>query len=286
MPDLDWIRTTHGEICTQGGHVTRWSGGGGDILFLSRESRFAPGQAIRGGIPVIFPWFGDDPEGRGRSAHGFARRLPWRVLDESREAGESRCRLALEDDERTRVLWPHAFELTLDVSFGDTLALALTVTNRDAAPFRCEIALHTYLTVGDVRRIRVRGLERTPYIDKVDGFRHKEEGDAPVGLTGETDRVYTGTTTTCVVEDPMRGRAIEIAKEGSRSTILWNPWQDKTAGMSDLADDEWASFVCVESANVGEDAVVLPPGGSRVMRVSVSATETRKPDARNDQVDR
>jgi D-hexose-6-phosphate mutarotase len=270
VSELSWIRSATGEVCTQGAHVTRWSADGKAVLFLSRASRFAPGQAIRGGVPVIFPWFGDDPDGRGRSAHGFARRLAWRVVDSAMDATPARCRLALEDDEATRALWPHAFQLSLDVSFGDALELTLSATNRGSTPFRCEMALHTYLAVADVRQIRVRGLEDTAFIDKVDGMARKREGRSPIALTGETDRVYLGTTGTCVVEDPVWRRSLEIAKDGSRSTILWNPWEARAAAFGDLGDDEWTAFVCVESGNVADDALVLAPGQSHRMRVRLS----------------
>jgi glucose-6-phosphate 1-epimerase len=259
------VKTLYGDVCLQGGHVTRW----GDVLFVSRKSRFEPGQAIRGGVPVIFPWFGDDPEGRGRPAHGFARRALWRLVDRAESAGESRVIVELENDDATRAMWPHRFALRLDVTFGESLGLALTVENRDTAALRCETALHTYLAVGDVRRISIRGLDGATYIDKVDGMKQKREGTAPIRLTGETDRVYLGTTSACRVEDPMRGRVLTIEKDGSRSTILWNPWSEKSAAMSDLADDEWPTFVCVESGNVHADALTIAPGDAHTMRVRV-----------------
>jgi glucose-6-phosphate 1-epimerase len=267
---LTWAKTSHGDVCLQGGHVTRWTGGGGDVLFMSRQSRFEPGQPIRGGVPVIFPWFGDDPDGRGRPAHGFARRLPWRLLDRTETALETRCALRLDDSDTTRAQWPHAFGLRLDVVFGDALTMTLTVENRDAAPFRCETALHTYLKVGEVRRIAIHGLEETTFLDKADGMRTKRETAQPIRLTGATDRVYLDTTSACRIVDPMGGRAITIDKDGSRSTILWNPWSEGAAAMSDLADDEWPTFVCVESANVHQNALTLAPGASHAMRVTIS----------------
>lgn len=270
MSELSWWRTRHGDVCLQGGHVTRWSGRGGDVLFMSRQSHFEPGQAIRGGVPVIFPWFGDDPEGRGRSAHGFVRRLPWRVIDSAETADDARCTLEIADDETTRALWGHRFHLQLDVVFGATLTMSLLVENRDDVPFRCEMALHTYFTVGDVRRIAIRGLEHTSYLDKVDGMRQKREGSAPVAFTGEVDRVYLDTTATCQIDDPVLGRTIDVAKEGSRSTIVWNPWIDKSARMSDLGANEWSQFVCVESGNVGEAAMTLEPGARHTMITRVS----------------
>ncbi|MCY3000658.1 MAG: D-hexose-6-phosphate mutarotase, partial [Planctomycetota bacterium] len=124
---LDWLRTDTTELCTQGAHLARWRDG----LFLSSRSRFERGQAIRGGIPLIFPWFGDDPLQLGRGAHGFARRVEWRVLEREEHANGLRARLELRDDETTRALWPHRFRAELSVDAGDELALELTVHNTD-----------------------------------------------------------------------------------------------------------------------------------------------------------
>jgi glucose-6-phosphate 1-epimerase len=269
MSELSWLRTRHGEICLQGGHVTYWSGRGGTVLFMSRHTRLEPGQAIRGGVPVIFPWFGDDPEGRGRSPHGFVRRLPWRLVENHETEESTRCVLDIEDDDETRALWAHRFRLQLEVTFGAALTLMLTVENRDPTPVRCEIALHTYITVGDVRRIAIRGLEGTEYLDKVNGMRRTREGDTPIVLTGETDRVYLNTTATCEIDDPVLSRTTTIAKDGSRSTIVWNPWSEKAARMSDLGD-EWPHFVCVESGNVGADAVTVEPGARHTLTARIS----------------
>ena len=271
MNALSWLRTPHGDLSLDGGHVTRWSGGGGDVLFLSRESRYAPGDPIRGGIPVICPWFGDDPEGRGRAAHGFARRRRWRLVDRVDTADATRATLELADDDGTRALWPHAFVLRLEVVFGAALELALTVENRDRATFTYEDALHTYFTVGDIQRVLVRGLEGANYLDTVGAVRPTRQNDNAIAFAGETDRVYNATTATCHIDDPTLGRTIEVAKSGSHSTVVWNPWIEKAARLKDLGDDEWTRFVCVESGNIGADAIRLEPGESHTTRVEISA---------------
>lgn len=271
MQTLTWIRSPFGEVCTQGAHVARWGHAGQEVLFLSRNSRFEPGQAIRGGVPVIFPWFGDDPEGEGRPAHGFARRAPWNLVESRTEADALRVALELTDDEGTRAQWPHRFHLRLEAELGQVLTLTLRLENRDAQPLRCETALHTYLAVGDVRRIAVRGLAGATYLDKLDRGRRKREGPAPLTFTAETDRVYLDTTATCVLEDPVLGRTLTVAKEGSRSTVVWNPWVEKAARLVDLADDEWPRMVCIESGNLDDDALTLPAGGTHTMRVRVSS---------------
>jgi len=270
MDALTWIRSPHGEVCTQGAHVARWKTGGADGLFLSAKSRFERGQALRGGVPVIFPWFGDDPEGRGRPAHGFARRVEWRVVEQADEADALRVVLELVDDEHTRAQWPERFALRLTAVLGTTLELALRVENRGARPFRCEQALHTYLAVGDVRRCAVHGLENARYLDKLDGLREKRQPDEPLRFTGEVDRTYLATDSTCVLEDPVLARRLEVAKTGARSTVVWNPWLEKAKRLSDLGDDEWPSFVCVESGNIGADAVTLAPGAAHELRVQIA----------------
>lgn len=270
MDALTWIRSTHGEVCTQGAHVARWKTGGADGLFLSAKSRFERGQALRGGVPVIFPWFGDDPEGRGRAAHGFARRMEWRVVEQADDDAALRVVLELVDDEATRALWPERFALRLTAVLGATLELTLRVENRGARSFRCEQALHTYLAVGDVRRVAVHGLEGARYLDKLDGLKAKHQPDAPLAFTGECDRTYLGTDSTCVIDDPVLGRRLEVAKRGARSTVVWNPWIEKAQRLSDLGDDEWPAFVCVESGNVGADAVTLAPGAAHELGVRIA----------------
>lgn len=266
---LEWVRSEHGELCAQGAHVTRWRADEAEVLFLPRRARFEPGQALRGGIPVIFPWFGDDPRKAGRGAHGFARRLPWRVVSQRDSKEALHAVLELLDTDETRALWPHRFALRLEVTLGAQLELALAVTNRDEQPFEFEEALHSYFQVGDVRAITLRGLENARYSDKLDAFRGKHAPNEPLSFVGPIDSVFNGTTAACEIEDIVMGRTVRIAKEHSRSTIVWNPWMEGAKRYPDLGDEDWAHFLCVESANVGEDAIQLAPGASHTLRVRV-----------------
>lgn len=270
MSQLEWVRTRRGELCLQGAHVTQWRAGDRDVLFVSRLARFEAGVPIRGGVPVIFPWFGDDPEGRGRPAHGFARRLRWNVLDQgTTKNGEERVVLGLHDDAATMDLWPHRFAAQLDVAFGDELEIALRVENRDQHAFRCETALHTYFAVGDVERVALRGLEGAHYLDKTDGMRRKVQPEGPLVFAAETDRTYVATDATCAIDDPVLARTIEIEKQHAHSTVVWNPWAERVKSFADLGDDEWRRMLCVESGNVADDAVLLAPGATHTMRIVV-----------------
>ena len=265
MEALSWIRSPAGEVCAQGAHVTRWREG----LFLSSKSRFEAGQAIRGGVPVIFTWFGDDPEGRGRPAHGFARRVDWRVVEQATTKGELRAVFELEDDEHTRAQGPGRFRLRLAVHLGAALELELRTENRGPEPLRCENALHTYLAVGDVHQVRLHGLTGAEYADKVAGGARGRQGAEPLSFHGEFDRVFRSEAT-CRLEDFALGRTLVVEKSGSRSTIVWNPWSTKAARLSDLGDGEWTRFLCVESGNVGPEALQLAPGAAHVLGVRIT----------------
>ena len=152
-------------------------------------------------------------------------------------------------------------------------AARVAVHHAGGEPFLYDAALHTYLHVGDVRRITVHGLENTPYRDKVLG-REQPGVDGPITFAGEVDRVYLDTTAAVTVVDPSLGRTLTVTKEGSSSTVVWNPWVAKAAALADFGDDEWPAMACVETANVGGGAVTLGPGQSHTTTAAVRATAT------------
>lgn len=261
-------------IFLHGGHVAQWRPAGhGEVLWMSARSLHATDKPLRGGIPICFPWFGPHPERADLAAHGFARLREW-TLDATDDLpdGSTRAVLGLATDAGTRALWPHDATLTLTVTVGSTLTVELAIANRDATPLACEAALHTYFSVGDIRRTTVKGLAGAPYLDKVGGLTRRVEGSAPITFSGETDRVYLGTTATTTIVDPLLGRRIAIAKRGSRSTVLWNPWIAKAAKMADYGNHEWPGMVCVETANAVDDRLTIAPGatGRMAMEVAVS----------------
>jgi glucose-6-phosphate 1-epimerase len=258
-------------IYLQGATVTHFQPrGAAPVLFLSNRAAWAAGRAIRGGVPLIFPWFGAHASNAKAPMHGFARTRPWRVVDSAPGAdGAVVVELALQDDEESRAAWPHAFQLRYRVSVGEALGLSLEVTNTSNQAFGFEAALHTYLAVGDVRAVAVTGLENTTYIDKVDFMARKRQGTEPLRLTGETDRVFLGTRGRCVVEDRVLARRLLVDKTGSATTVVWNPWSTKAAGIADLEPDDWRRMVCVETANAADDAVTLAPGQRHVMTATI-----------------
>lgn len=258
-------------IYLHGGQVAQWRPAGhSEVLWLSARSLYQPGKPIRGGIPLCFPWFGGHPQRSDLPAHGFARITPWTVAQTSDlPDGSSRVRLSLVADSETLAAWPHDFSAELTISVGATLEVELAVTNRGPLPAPCEMALHTYFTVGDIRHTTVEGLSGCTFIDKPDQGTRKVQ-DGAIAFNGETDRVYLGSEATAVIRDPLLGRRISVAKRGSRSTVVWTPWIAKAAKMADFGDHEWPGMLCVETANVADDRLTLAPGATQRMATVIS----------------
>jgi glucose-6-phosphate 1-epimerase len=255
----------------QGAHLTHWTPHGQrPVLFLSSKSVFAPGKAIRGGVPIIFPWFGNRSDGKPGPAHGFARTSQWTMESARlREDGRVEIVLTLTDSDATRQLFDSTFGLRFRVTIGSELEMELEATNHSNEPFTFEEALHTYLAVGDIQQASVFGLENTAFIDKTDGFKRKTQGAEPILIAKETDEVHLNTRTACTIWDPVWNRRIVIEKSGSNSTVIWNPWIDKSQGMSDMAADGWKQMLCVETANAADNAVVLAPGAAHSLAARI-----------------
>ncbi len=259
------------QIYLHGAHVATFQPAGAQpVLFMSRRSMFEKDKPIRGGVPVIFPWFGPRAGHPEAPAHGFARTMEWEVESLTCTDGKNvELTLVLHSTEATRAAWPHDFTLRHRISVGTALTMKLEVTNRSGAPFSYEEALHTYFTISSIHDVIARGFEGAEFIDKVDGAQRKTQDSAPIRITGETDRLYLNTRTTCTVEDPGMSRTIVVEKSGSDSTVLWNPWIAKAARLTDLGDD-WPQMICIETVNAADNAVTLAPGATHVMSATVS----------------
>lgn len=232
-----------------------------DLMFLSKKAYYQTGKAIKGGVPVCWPWFGADPEGLGRAAHGFVRNRMWNVLGTGMTAeGEARVMLGLTDTPETHAVWPHAFSLTLEITIGKSLSLKLATRNTGNESFTVTQALHTYFSVGDIERTSVTGLEEREYIDKAGGGSVPGHQHGAVTINAEVDRIYLDTPKELVIHDAALKRRIRIVSAGSKTAVVWNPWIKITAGMADLESHDYQHFICVETTNAAADIVQVAPG--------------------------
>ena len=260
-----------GELYLQGAQVTGWKKSGDrPVLFVS-NSAFAPGRAIRGGIPIIFPWFGASRQAPAAPQHGFARTAAWH-LDSVEAAGREQLALSLSltADDVGSAIWPEPFRAIYRVTFAQTLSLQLIVQNRATHPMLFEEALHTYFAISDISDAVVSGLAGTTYIDKTNMARRKRQTGALVTVAAETDRVYLDTPRQCAIEDRGWRRRIVVEKDGAASSVVWNPWAGKAAEMSDLGDPAWQSMICVETGNIADNEVRLAADNEHQMSTTIS----------------
>ena len=248
-------------IALQGAHVATFQPRGEEpVIWLSPLAKFAPGKSIRGGVPICWPWFGPHQTDSKLPGHGFARTVPWELLDtKALEDGSTFLRFGLIENDTTRAQWPHPSTAQLEVTVGKALRVELVTANTGSAPFELGEALHTYLQISDVGNMTIRGLEGCEYVDKVGATTRRTQQDGIV-IESEVDRVYVNTAADCVIEDKGLKRAIRIHKEGSRSTVVWNPWTEKAEKMGDFGPKLHRDMVCVESGNAMENAVTVAPG--------------------------
>ena len=230
-----------------------------DVLFLSEKAYYQSGKAIKGGAPVCWPWFGPDPEDKGRPGHGFVRNRPWNVISTEIVGEGVKVTLGLEDTPEIREIWPQSFVLTQEIFISDSLNLALITRNTGSEAFPITQAFHTYFKVGDISKASVLGLEDCQYIDKVNNSEEKQQSGA-VTIESEVDRIYLGVGNTMIIDDAALDRCIQIISQGNKTAVVWNPWEKIAADMADLEDDDYQRLLCVETTNAADDVVQVAPG--------------------------
>lgn len=263
-------------ISLQGAHLLDWTPVGEDgVIWLSEEATFAPGKAIRGGIPVCWPWFGTHQNCASFPAHGLARTVLWQVTGTQQlSTGETQINFRLEVnplDEQCQRMWPLATVVEYRITIAKTLRLELTTINNSHQSITIGQALHSYFNVDDITGTTVSGLEGKDYLDKTDNYKRKTQTGAIV-INEEVDRVYLNTSDDAIIEN--KKRKIIIKKRGSQSTVVWNPWKDVAEKMGDMDKAGYLGMLCVESANVAEDVIRIKAGESHTLAVIYKVEKT------------
>jgi glucose-6-phosphate 1-epimerase len=262
-------------ISLEGGQVVTWhpKSQAEPVLWVSKLAHFVPGKAIRGGVPICWPWFGAHPTNPKLPSHGYARITPWQVrVTEILSDGTLRICLTMGENELAKLHWPQQVVLTIEVIVGDTLTIKLTSTNESSQNITLTEGLHTYFNVGDVSTTRVHGFDGVEYVDLTrNNARHVQNG--PITFEAELGRIFLNSQESCVIEDQAFRRRINVEKQGSLSTAVWNPWSETASTISDLGADGWRNMVCVEGANALDNTVTISPNASHthVARYSAEA---------------
>ena len=251
------------KIALQGAHLFHYKEKDtAPLLWLSEAAYFEEGKAIRGGIPVCFPWFGKNKNDPSLPQHGFARTEVWSVvIEEEVDDSTTHIQLQLKPNRDTLEQWTYLFNVTIDIIIGHELNMVFSVTNTDTKPFEISTALHTYLKVSDIDTISIQGLDNRAYYDALDKKTSIQEGD--VLIRKEVDRVYMNPSKTITLLDG--DVKISLQQEGSNSLVVWNPWIEKSKQMSDMSENGYRTMVCLETSNAREDARVVKPNESHVL---------------------
>ena len=255
-------------MALHGAQIMEWTPAGREpVLYLSPQTAYREGKAIRGGVPVCWPWFGPSTTDAALPAHGFARNHFWELAEQSEDAAGVRMVFTLTDSEETLRLWPHAFRLTMEMHIGAGLKLALRMENTGDTPFTVTGALHAYLAVEDVRQISIAGLDGAEYLDTA-GPPAVRRQEGAITFDREVDRNYAGSADVTVNDGSME-RVITVRGSGSRCTVVWNPWIDKTRTLTDMPDGDYLKFVCVETANAWRDSINVAPGEAHTLATTL-----------------
>jgi glucose-6-phosphate 1-epimerase len=278
------VQNKRGEllVALQGAQVLRYQQHGQEpLIWLSDEAAFESGNAVRGGIPVCWPWFGDlmrnPPQvqalhsGGRLPAHGLVRSIEWTLQESAIEGDSVRLLLAIPpttDSPSLRHL-PHGLELLLEIVLDDRLHLKLTTRNGSEQHLALTQALHSYFAVSDIINVTVEGLAGQHYIETLEGWAERQQKRDLV-VSSETDRIYLDLPPRLTLRDDGWNRRIHIDATGSTSAVVWNPWVSKARRLSQFADDAWQHMLCIETANVMKDLVELAPGEEHTLGVTLS----------------
>ncbi|MEB0048335.1 MULTISPECIES: D-hexose-6-phosphate mutarotase [unclassified Pseudomonas] len=286
LDELNCWCIRHGQaellVAQQGAHILSYQvAGQPPLIWLNDQALFKTGKSIRAGVPVCWPWFGNLPRNpqsvrdmrisnEPATAHGLVRTMDWALGEMATEGESLTVEFVLPYPEGGLPGWPHQVDLKLSIRLDNQLHISLTSHNQGQEAVSISQALHSYFAVSDVRDVQVEGLDGLSYIETLDDWNIvKQTGD--LRFIGETDRIYLNTPATLSIVDPAWKRRIELTSSGSRSTVIWNPWIDRAAAFSDMAEDGWQRMLCIETANVMDDVVKLEAGARHTLGVSIGS---------------
>lgn len=259
--DMPTLVLTHASgasatLYLHGAHVTSWIAAGKEQLFVSESSAFSPDEPIRGGIPIIFPQFGDGPLPK----HGFARTEEWHPMHaEVSPDGVVTATLYLHETQQSLDVWPYDFLLELKVSLEETrLTLDLVVCNSGSRPFGFDAAFHTYFRIADINRTAVQGLQHVTYIDSLRDSTLETESRPAIRFAEEVDRIYVNAPDALRIDDEENERVITVAKNNMPDAVVWNPWIAKSRRLPDFGDEDYRQMVCVETGNIASEFTLDP----------------------------
>ncbi|WP_285422882.1 MULTISPECIES: D-hexose-6-phosphate mutarotase [unclassified Pseudomonas] len=287
LGELNCWRISHGKaelvVAQQGAHIVSYQVDGDQPLIWSNPGAvFHKGKAIRGGMPICWPWFGNfqrNPQSvqamrqssEPANAHGEVRAIDWELMGMGEDGEALIVEFIQPKAEGQLPGWPHTVGLKLQIRLDAALNVSLVSFNAGPEDVTLSQALHSYFAISDIKQVSIEGLDGVSYLNTLESWEKQNVQAGDITFTGETDRIYQDTPDLISIVDPAWKRRIQIQTIGSNSSVVWNPWIEKTKTFSDMEADGWQNMVCVETANVMGDIVTLKPNDMHVMSVSIWA---------------
>lgn len=221
------------------------------IIWLSKTAIFDSKKAIRGGVPVCWPWFGpaDSHLGENLPAHGIARTSKWDLINTQESSDGVVIELQLKSTEASLKIWPHDFELTLVITLNNECKLALTTENKGNKPFTYGGALHTYLNISSPESVNITGLNQQ-FTNSLNN-KCPEIGDTTLLIDKAIDSIYKKSNVDIHLKDAQFQRDLTICNTGNNAEVLWSPWIEGAEAFADMPDNGYQTMFCIESAITG-----------------------------------
>lgn len=245
------------------------------LIWLSETALFNNINAIRGGVPICWPWFGSASEkiGNNLPAHGLARTSHWELhsVTEYSDGSGVEIEFLLTSSAQTLEIWPYSFELILKATLTDILKLQLISKNTSTENFYYTGALHTYLNVGSPEATHITGLSNE-YCNKLNASK-VELGDGGLTIRNAVDSIYRKTDGSILLTDNTLGREITVSNAGNDSNVLWTPWIEGATAFKDMPDDGYKTMFCVESAITDQPGILLKPNETHILSTTIKSNE-------------
>jgi len=258
------------QVSLYGGQVLSFKPNGHkEALWLSDNAHYQMGKAIRGGIPLCWPWFGaNDKQTPTQQSgnHGFARQLLWQVKSIAADKNGVTLVLVLEGKNQVP-LWPNAYRLTQTLFFGKSFKQSLAMSNLSQEDAQYSAALHSYFNISHPENVTIDALTGVTFDDKLTGKSNRQ--NQTVSCVGEIDREYHSSDKMLIVDNHWQ-RKIEISSENCQQWVLWNPGTELASTMADIHPGGEHEYVCLEAANSKWQA--LPAGETVIISQEIKVS--------------
>ncbi len=243
-----------------------------EIFWLSPHSQYIMGQPIRGGNPLCWPNFGTNPNFPHLPKHGIARLMMWEKTQEHQDSNQAQAVFILSGKAMQAYQIPEEISLQFTVTLTENkLKTDFQVSNQGKTSFEFTESQHAYFSISDINNIYLQGFQGRCYLDRVANMEETNTQEN-FHITKPSDLIFLHHQGEISIVDPENNRRICVNKN-SRGTVVWNPYQAMPPEVTDMSNEAFHHFICVEPTNAQQTAVALQPGESSILSMEINVKE-------------